>query len=420
MSSLPQLAGSGLLPFVLGFAAGALLVALWLGGRSARLGERLRLLGDRLRGAEEAMRERDALRLELARLEAVRQADAERASWMEETTETLRDGFRSLAGEALETGAEQLAARSGETLAAAVAPVERSLAELRAQVRELELARRGAHAGLEREIALLRDAHRELRATAGRLASALRSPNVRGRWGEVQLRRVVEMAGLVEHVDFVEKPTVGGLRPDLVVHLPGGAVLPVDAKTPLHAFLEAADEKDDKARRRRLEAHRKALRQRIAELGQRAYWRQLERAPDFVVMFVPNDAALAAAFASDPELLDFAHAHRVLPATPVTLLALLKSVAYGWREQRVAHNARAIADLGRELHERLARFAGHLDKLGRGLDGSVAAFNRAVGALERRVMPAARRLGEAGATAADLPAVETVERRTRPAPGGDG
>lgn len=377
-----MLSGS-ILPWLFGFAVGAAVSWLWQATRLARIGERLR-------------------------------STEERLAWIHTAEEQLRTSFRELAGEALERNGERFAARSAEQVERAVADVARTLDGLGGEVRALERAREGAYAGMQREIALLRDAHQRLRDTAGDLAEALRAPAARGRWGEVQLRRVVEMAGLAEHVDFVEQVTTGdGQRPDMVIQLPGDAILPVDAKAPLGAFLDAAEARDERARERCLDAHLRAVRARIAELSGRAYWRAFERAPDFVVMFVPNDAALAAAFARDPTLLDFALGRRVLPATPVTLLALLKSVAVGWQQQRVADNARTIAAQGTELFARLGTFLEHLQRLGRGLDGAVAAFNQSVGSLERRVMPAVRRLQAAGTHADPAPEVEPVERAAR-------
>lgn len=376
--------------------------------------ERLRLAEMQIERRDEAEEDRSRLREELAALRAARQSDAERLAWIHTADEQLRDRFRAIAGETVDRGADRLAALSRSQVREVVDPLSADLARLREEVRGLETAREGAYAGLRREIGLLRDAHGALNTSAADLASALRAPAVRGRWGEVQLRRVVEMAGLIEHVDFVEQPTTGdGQRPDLVVHLPGDAILPIDAKAPLQAFLALAEATGDAARETRLGEHVRAVRARIAELGQRAYWQAFERAPDFVVMFLPNDAALAAAFAHDPELLDFALGHRVLPASPVTLLALLKTIALGWQQRRVAENAQSLVALGETLAARLRRFLEHQQRLGKSLDAAVATFNQGVGSLERRVLPAARKLQAAGAQREAPPEIEPVERRSR-------
>ncbi len=400
---------SELLPiFLLGVALGALVLWLWGRGRLAVLRERLEQSRRQQAEHEARLDENQQLRIELATLEARHAADTDRLAWIHTADEQLRASFQALAGEALQQSSQSLLDRSGEQLRHLVAPVEKALDALGTQVREVEKDRRGAYEGLKQEIHLLRDAHGALHSTTVGLRQALRSSTVRGRWGEVQLRRVVEMAGLVEHVDFTEQPTACGLRPDLIVHLPRGGVLPIDAKAPMNAFLEAAEADDETARRPLMDAHLKALKQRTAELGQRRYWEQFDNAPDFVIMFVPNEASLGGAFERDPDFLDFALRHRVLPATPVTLLALLKSVSYGWQQHRVAENARGIANSGRELHARLLVFLDHLRRLGKSLETATTTYNQAVGSLERRVLPSARRLEEAGAAVEELSEPEPV------------
>ncbi len=409
-----QLAGDLLPAFFLGAAFGALLLWLWGRGRQAVALERLRQQGRQLEDAEARAAEGDRLRIELARADARRDADADRLAWLHTADEQLRASFQALASEALEQSSRSLLERSGLQLRHLVEPVEKALDALGSQVREVEKDRRGAYEGLKQEIHLLRDAHAALRASATGLEQALKSSAARGRWGEVQLRRVVEMAGLVEHVDFTEQADASGLRPDLIVHLPRGGVLPIDAKAPMKSYLKAAEAGDEAARHAHLDAHLKALKRRTAELGQRRYFEQFDSAPDFAVMFVPNEASLGGAFERDPDFLDFALRHRVLPATPVTLLALLKSVSYGWRQHRVAENARGIANAGRELHQRLLLFLDHLGRLGKSLETATATYNRAVGSLERRVLPSARRLEEAGAAAETIAEPEPVEVGVRP------
>ena len=407
-SRIWQLAGELFPAFLLGAVLGALLLWLWGLARVAVLRERLEQSRRQQAEDDERAAENERLKIELATLEARHAADADRLAWIHTADEQLRASFQALAGEALQQSSQSLLERSGEQLRHLVEPVEKALGDLGSQVREIEKERHGAYEGLKQEIHLLRDAHGALRSTAAGLKQALQSSTVRGRWGEVQLRRVVEMAGLIEHVDFTEQPTVEGLRPDLIVHLPRGGVLPIDAKTPMNAFLEAAETDDPATRRALMDAHLKALKQRTAELGQRRYWDQFDNAPDVVVMFVPNEANLGSAFERDPEFLDFALRHRVLPATPVTLLALLKSVSYGWQQHRVAENARGIAHGGRELHSRLVVFLDHLRRLGKSLETATATYNQAVGSLERRVLPSARRLEEAGAAVEQVSEPEPV------------
>ena len=221
------------------------------------------------------------------------------------------------------------------------------------------------------------------------------------------------MADLVAHVDFEEQATTGEGRPDMIVHLPNQGILPVDSKTPMLAYLEALEDGEGSTRETRLKEHATAIRGRIRELSQKRYWEQFERAPEVVVMFVPNDACLSAAFEKDPDLLEYAMQQRVLPTTPVTLLALLKTVAYGWQQHKVAENAREIAKQGRELHDRLGKFVEHFQRTGSGLDNAVKAYNEAVGSLESRLFPAARRLKEMGAASADVPLPANVDRALR-------
>ncbi len=408
-----QLASELLPAFLLGAVLGALVLWLWGRGRVAVLRERLEQSSRQQAEGQALLAENERLRIELATLEARHAADADRLAWIHTADEQLRASFQSLAGEALRQNSQNLLDHSGEQLRHLVEPVEKALDAIGSQVRDIEKERHGAYQGLKQEIHLLRDAHGALRTTTVGLKQALQSSTVRGRWGEVQLRRVVEMAGLVEHVDFTEQPTACGLRPDLIVHLPRGGVLPIDAKAPMNAFLDAAEADDEATRRAFMDGHLKALKARTAELGARRYWDQFDNAPDFVVMFLPNEASLGGAFERDPDFLDFALRHRVLPATPVTLLALLKSVSYGWQQHRVAENARGIATAGRELHSRLVVFLDHLRRLGKSLETATVTYNQAVGSLERRVLPSARRLEEAGAAVDEISEPEPVSAGVR-------
>lgn len=299
-----------------------------------------------------------------------------------------------------------------------VAPVRQALERVEARLSQVERSRAEDHGALSRHLHLLVDSQTRLSAETGRLSRALRAPDVRGRWGEMQLQRVVEMAGLAEHCDFVRQVTVGGgdgaRRPDLVVRLPAGRALVVDAKTPLTHYLDAVAAEDEESRSRLLAGHARSLRRHLVELGSKAYWERLDETPEFVVLFLPGEAFLAAAVGRDPELIEFGVERRVILATPTTLVALLHAVAYGWRQEQLTDNAREIAALGRELHGRLRTFVGHFEAVRRGLEGAVTAYNRAVGSFESRVLAGARRFEELGASSGDgLDELAGVEERTR-------
>jgi DNA recombination protein RmuC len=277
-------------------------------------------------------------------------------------------------------------------------PIHDALARMDAQLQRLERDRQQARGALDEQL-------RTLAADTRALATALRQPHTRGRWGELQLRRVVELAGMTAHCDFVEQASVstddGRLRPDLIVQLPGGRQVIVDAKAPLHAFLAAADARDETTRTTQLAAHARVLREHVRRLSAKAYWDQFATAPDFVFLFLPGEHFYSAALEADPALLEEGARRSVLIATPTTLIALLRAVAYGWREERVADDARAVAELGRELHRRLETFAEHLQRVGRGLSTAVRAYDEAVGSFERRVLPGARRLATHGVVSAE-------------------
>jgi len=296
----------------------------------------------------------------------------------------------------------------------AVAGEVRSLTDT---IHRLEREQHAAQAGLGEQVRALHQAQELLRTEAKNLATALRSPATRGRWGEMQLRRVVELAGMLRHCDFVEQQTVltedGRRRPDVIVRLPGSKNTVIDAKVPLHAFLEAVDAVDEVTARTHMVAHARQVRAHIDSLASKAYWEQLSTTPDFVVMFVPGDQLLAGALEHDPSLMEHAIANRVLLATPVTLIALLRSVAYGWQQEALTENARQIADLGKLLQGRLATFASHLAKVGRSLDGAVGAYNEAVGSLESRVLVTARRFSELDVGDTELESPAPVDRRAR-------
>ncbi len=300
-----------------------------------------------------------------------------------------------------------------------LAPIRENLEKFERTVGDIEKAREGAYKALLEQVRMLADGQRHLRQETLRLVQALRQPKTRGRWGEMQLRRVFELAGMSEHVDFVTETTVAGeagrLRPDAIVRLPGGKSVVVDAKTPLEAYLDAVETTDEAVRAERLRRHARQLREHVRELGGKDYWNALPEAPDFVVMFVPGEAFYAAALEAEPDLFEQALRQKVLITTPATLIALVKAIAYGWQQEKIAENAQKIAENARELYDRLKTFGEHMDGVGRSLGRAVEHYNRAVGSLESRVLPAARRFEglEVTPRAAELPAVATVENRPR-------
>ncbi|MFL5816178.1 MAG: DNA recombination protein RmuC [Conexibacter sp.] len=298
-------------------------------------------------------------------------------------------------------------------------PIHDALARMDVQLQRLERDRQQSRGALDEQLRALASGQDRLRTETGALVAALRQPQTRGRWGELQLRRVVELAGMTADCDFVEQPSLatgdGLLRPDLVVQLPGGKQVIVDAKAPLNAFLDAYEASDETARTAALAAHARLLREHVRRLSAKAYWDQFETAPDFVFLFLPGEHFYGAALEADPSLLEEGVRQSVLIATPTTLIALLRAVAYGWQQERVAEDARAVAQLGRELHRRLETFAEHLQRVGTRLRGTVGAYNDAVGSFEHRVLPGARRLAEHGvvSTERELAALERVEPTVR-------
>jgi DNA recombination protein RmuC len=299
-----------------------------------------------------------------------------------------------------------------------VAPVRDSLTKVDAQIQQMEVARGEAYGDLKAQVQSLITTQKELQSETGNLVRALRTPNVRGRWGEIQLRRVVEIAGMLSYCDFAEQETIfgesGRLRPDLVVKLPGGKHVVVDAKTPLQAFLDAFETTDEEARRTCLANHARQVRDHINTLSSKKYWEQFDSTPEFVVMFLPGETFFSAALEQDTGLIEHGVLSRVIPASPTTLIALLKAINYGWNQEKLARNAQEISALGRELHERLRKLATHITGIGTNLDRAVDAYNQAVGSLESRVLVSARKFAELGASVAeDIPSLEPIETTAR-------
>jgi DNA recombination protein RmuC len=372
----------------------------------------------------------------LARLDAERQGSAEKLALLAQTETKLREAFSSLSAEALrrnnQSFLELAQTKLGELQQSAtsdlerrrkavddlVLPIQEALARVDGKLHEVEKERVASYAGLIEQVSAMARTQQALQAETGNLVKALRAPQVRGRWGEIQLRRVVEMAGMLDYCDFEEQATVAAdgswLRPDLVVRLPGGKTVVVDAKAPMAAYLDAVDgAMDDRARESLLRDHARQVRDHMIALGSKAYWNQFQPAPDFVVMFLPGETFFSAACQHDPSLIEFGVSQQVIPASPTTLISLLRAVAYGWRQEQIARNAQEISDLGRQLHERIGTMAGHFDDLRRGLDRAVESYNKAMGSLETRVLTSARRFKELGVTADELVAVPPIEQATR-------
>ena len=429
---------------LLGIIVGVIIAALWLrtrnAGELAALRERVDNRDQRIAEFEHGHADAQAALARAAALEAElkkeREVSAEKLSLLADAEKKLREAFSSLSAEALRTNNQQFLELAKSTLEkhqetargdldkrqqaidALVKPVTDTLGKFDSKLRDLETLREGAYQALRTQVSGLADTQEKLRLETGNLVKALRAPQVRGRWGEIQLKRVVELAGMLEHCDFQEQPTAttdtGRLRPDLVVKLPGGKNVVVDAKAPLSAYLEALEAPDEATRTEKLRAHARQIREHLRALGQKSYWEQFPNAPEFVVLFLPGETFFSADLEQDPTLIEEGVTERVILATPTTLIALLKAVSYGWRQEALAVNAAEISALGRELHERLSVMGEHFSDLGRKLDKVVESYNRTVTSLETRVLVSARRftLLESGSQS-EIPAAEPVEKQTR-------
>lgn len=411
-----------------GAAAGALVAHARAQTRTAALSAEIEA---RAAAFEPLRAENESLRIEAARADAEKSAAAERVAWIDRAQDSLRETFTALAAQALTTNAEEYLKRTRSELAGLlstvkadwgthkeelrglVTPIETSLKTLDAEIKAMEEKRAAAYGSIEQHIASLATAQTQLQTTTTTLSQAMKSSTARGRWGELQLRRIAELAGMEDHIDFDEQAATDEGRPDMIVRLPSGGILPVDAKASASSYLDAMQLEGD-ARRAKLAEHVKATRLRIQELARKQYWTQFgAQSPQLVVMFVPMESALSAAFEEDADLLDYGLKQRVLFASPITLYALLRTVAFGWDQLHVAENARAIADQGRELFDRVANVLGPIGDVGRHLDKSVDAYNKAVASLETRLLPAARRLKDVTASEKDLPELGPVDHAPR-------
>lgn len=441
-----------LLALGVGLCLGSLLSGLWITGRLRPQAQRAEATVDELRTQLET--ERTALvsirqawsEAHQARVVAeTRMEDAsrqlqEQKALIDRTRQELTGSFQALSGEALKQNSEaflKLAAVSFETLHikadrdlgqrqqaidSLVRPLHESLQRYDDQLRLLEQSRQSAYGGLDQHLRSLAESQQRLQQETGNLVKALRAPTVRGQWGELTLKRVAELAGMVDHCDFAEQFSVtsdeGRFRPDMVVQLPGGRQIIVDAKTVLSAYLDAHEAKNEIQQAEALRRHAAQVKGRMDELSLKAYWTQFDRTPEFVVLFLPGEQFLGAALDQNPGLIEEGFANGIVLATPATLMALLRAVAYGWRQERMTMHAEEAGRLGKELYERMAILAEHMNDVGQALGKSVTAYNRAVGSLETRILPAARRFKELGVSSdrniSVLEPTEIVPRRTLP------
>ncbi len=389
---------------------------------------------------DKTMSEHETLRAQSSELKAAlageRRAGEERRYAFKQAADELAEKFKALSRDALKDNSQSFLELANAKLEKAqetargdlelrqraidqlVKPLKESLEKVDGKIGEIEKARAGAYAELREQVKALTTSQSQLQAETGNLVKALRTPHIRGRWGEIQLRRVVEMAGMLQYCDFTEQETVvsedGRIRPDLIVRLPGNRTIVVDAKVPFDAFYESISTSDDEVRCARLKDHARLVRAHINALSKKSYWETVQPTPEFVLLFLPGETFYSAALENDPKLIEDGVGQGVIIATPTTLIALLKAVSYGWRQEQMATNAQEVSKMGKELYDRLRVFTSYFSKIGEGLDKALESYNRGVGSLEARVLVTARKFKERGAIAGeDIDSLEPLDKTAR-------